>query len=235
MFDGMPAADYYKVRGALCSCILSTDFSRHRTFLDAARAHGKALKAARGGDAPPGPHDVGWECQLLLKCADISNPAKRLPVACSWALRVTDEFYMQVATCPSRAAPSCQARGGAPAAGGRRPREGAARRAQRGAARGAGRRGALARDAGVAQLRPRGQDAGGDPAGVLSPPPPPPPSPVAPTYIPTVHSRGGVRFSDHLVRPFFEACAALYPSTFRPWVRQIRKNRAFFEVPPPSY
>jgi hypothetical protein len=37
-------------------------------------------------------------------------------------------------------------------------------------------------------------------------------------------------FSDHLVRPFFETCAALYPSTFGPWVRQIRKNRAFFEV-----
>jgi len=47
----MPAADYYKVRGALCSCILSTDFSRHRTFLDAARAHGKALKAARAAAA----------------------------------------------------------------------------------------------------------------------------------------------------------------------------------------
>ena len=169
MFDGMPAADYYKVRGALCSCILATDFSRHRAFLDAARAHGKALKAARGGDAPPGLHDVGWECQLLLKCADISNPAKRLPIACSWALRVTDEFYMQVAACPSRAAPSCQARGGAPMARGPKAGGGAARRAQRGAARGAGRRGALARDAGVAQLRPRCQDAGGDPARLLRP------------------------------------------------------------------
>ncbi|KAJ1486439.1 hypothetical protein T484DRAFT_1576213, partial [Baffinella frigidus] len=32
---------------------------------------------------------------VLLKCADISNPAKRLPIACRWALRVTDEFFMQ--------------------------------------------------------------------------------------------------------------------------------------------
>jgi len=34
--------------------------------------------------------------QVLLKCADISNPAKRLPIAGRWALRVTDEFFLQV-------------------------------------------------------------------------------------------------------------------------------------------
>mmetsp|Transcript_63738 Transcript_63738/g.152430 ORF Transcript_63738/g.152430 Transcript_63738/m.152430 type:complete len:542 (+) Transcript_63738:191-1816(+) len=96
VFDGLSTADFYSFRGSVSSSILATQFTRHNEYVQLIKGYIAAMKDHGAGtaEAPP-PLDLKFECQVLLKCADISNPAKRLPIACRWALRVTDEFFMQ--------------------------------------------------------------------------------------------------------------------------------------------
>ena len=37
-----------------------------------------------------------FEMEILIKCADTSNVLKPFPIAKKWAMRVTDEFFLQV-------------------------------------------------------------------------------------------------------------------------------------------
>jgi hypothetical protein len=40
--------------------------------------------------------DKQFEMEILIKCADTSNVLKPFPIAKKWAMRVTDEFFLQV-------------------------------------------------------------------------------------------------------------------------------------------
>jgi len=82
---GISAARYYAFRRAVSGCILATCFADHSDFV----AKMGAL-TEEGGVA-----SKQFEMELLVKAADISNVIKPFPVAARWALRVTDEFFLQ--------------------------------------------------------------------------------------------------------------------------------------------
>ena len=40
--------------------------------------------------------DTGVIKRMLIKCADVSNPARPLPVCKEWANRIAEEYFAQV-------------------------------------------------------------------------------------------------------------------------------------------
>ena len=82
---GISTARYYAFRQAVSGCILATCPANHREFVTKL-----ATLAGEGGAATK-----QFEMELLLRAADISNVIKPFPVAARWALRVTDEFFLQ--------------------------------------------------------------------------------------------------------------------------------------------
>jgi len=34
--------------------------------------------------------------RMLIKCADVSNPSRPLPMAVEWARRIAEEYFLQV-------------------------------------------------------------------------------------------------------------------------------------------
>jgi hypothetical protein len=76
----------WRFRNTVQGCILATDFARHARFLENARW----LEAVGLEERP-----LQLEMELIIKAADISNVVKPFAVARRWALRVTDDFFMQ--------------------------------------------------------------------------------------------------------------------------------------------
>ena len=85
VLQGISAARYYAFREAVSGCILATCPANHSELV----AKLAALTGEGGGARKQ------FEMELLLKAADISNVIKPFPVAARWALRVTDEFFLQ--------------------------------------------------------------------------------------------------------------------------------------------
>jgi len=86
LLEGLSTKTYYDFRNAVSGCILATDFGCHKTF-------STRLTEFLLPNSPPLPTQL--EMELLIKCADISNVLKPFPIARRWALRVTDEFFLQ--------------------------------------------------------------------------------------------------------------------------------------------
>jgi hypothetical protein len=76
--------------GGYKKIILATDITRHKEYL----AHLQEFAARRAED-PAVEMDKQLAMELMVKCADISNVAKPAAVARRWALRITDEFFLQ--------------------------------------------------------------------------------------------------------------------------------------------
>ena len=49
-------------------------------------------------DIPNSPENVAILKQMLIKCADVSNPARPLEICKLWAFRVIEEYFTQVIT-----------------------------------------------------------------------------------------------------------------------------------------
>ena len=85
VLQGISTASYYAFRQAVSGCILATCPANHSEFVAKL-----ATLTGEGGVATK-----QFEMELLLRAADISNVIKPFPVAARWALRVTDEFFLQ--------------------------------------------------------------------------------------------------------------------------------------------
>jgi len=70
------------------SLILATDMARHNEYVVNLKTHAK-------GQGAPGLDPLLY-MELLLKCADISDGLKPFDITKKWALRITDEFFLQV-------------------------------------------------------------------------------------------------------------------------------------------
>jgi len=86
VLQGISTVRYHAFRQAVSGCILATCPADHSEFV----AKLEGLKGGEGGVAAK-----QLEMELLIKAADISNVLKPFPVAARWALRVTDEFFLQ--------------------------------------------------------------------------------------------------------------------------------------------
>jgi len=85
VLQGISTPRYYAFRQSVSGCILATCPANHSEIV-------ARLAAVTGESSDPGKQ---FEMELLLKAADISNVIKPFPVAARWALRVTDEFFLQ--------------------------------------------------------------------------------------------------------------------------------------------
>lgn len=90
ILDGMAPEERTKFRSLFVDCILATDISRHSIYMD------RLSSLTRAG--------VDWKddgqrallAALLVKSADVSNPARPFDIAQMWAEAVQAEFYNQV-------------------------------------------------------------------------------------------------------------------------------------------
>ena len=90
ILEGLSTSQYYQFRSSVSKVILATDITRHAEYL----AHLQEFSARRAED-PELEMDKQLAMELLVKCADISNVVKPAAVARRWALRITDEFFIQ--------------------------------------------------------------------------------------------------------------------------------------------
>lgn len=76
-------------REVIISAVLATDISQHFALL------GQMKSTILSSFNSNKKEDVFLMLKLIIKCADISNPAKHIDIARLWAERVCEEFYSQ--------------------------------------------------------------------------------------------------------------------------------------------
>ena len=89
IFENLDKTSYTTVRKLMINCILATDLSKHMELLNKFQATSGSFQTDNAD------HHL-LLMQLLIKAADISNPAKPFPVARYWADMVQEEFFIQV-------------------------------------------------------------------------------------------------------------------------------------------
>jgi hypothetical protein len=93
-FNDISPKDRKSCRAAIIGCILATDLAAHMEYVNKFKAHFHT--AAEASSAVP---MQGSERQLLMemmiKCADVSNPSRPFKVATAWSSVVVEEFFRQ--------------------------------------------------------------------------------------------------------------------------------------------
>ena len=89
IFKNLDRSTYTSLRKLIVGCILATDLSKHMEF------HNKFQSILDNFQKDNADHRT-LLMQLLIKTADISNPAKPFPIARYWADMVQEEFFIQV-------------------------------------------------------------------------------------------------------------------------------------------
>jgi len=85
LLRGLNTSKYYEFRTMVTRAIMATDMARHAEYVD-------QLEAIGAGTLAP---TKQLETELLIKAADTSNVLKPFDVAKRWAIRITDEFFIQ--------------------------------------------------------------------------------------------------------------------------------------------
>ena len=86
IFENFEKENYKKIRKQMISCVLNTDMSFHKSFLDFMN---KLLNNQNNENYTQNYMD------LIVHTADISNPTKTFSVYYKWAKLVVEEFYQQ--------------------------------------------------------------------------------------------------------------------------------------------
>jgi hypothetical protein len=81
--------DFKQFRDSLIHMVLGTDMGQHFIILGTIRT--SIVKEFH----PEKREDIHTLMRLMLKCADVSNPSKILPLYTEWADRVVSEFFIQ--------------------------------------------------------------------------------------------------------------------------------------------
>ncbi|KAI9342243.1 hypothetical protein BDR26DRAFT_836511 [Obelidium mucronatum] len=94
----LPADKLKTIRGHIVSMVLATDMSNHFEFI-------AKFKIKAGGGGGGGQNGGGLDfddvkdrqltLNIFIKCGDISNAAKSLPVCKKWAYKIMEEFFKQ--------------------------------------------------------------------------------------------------------------------------------------------
>jgi hypothetical protein len=87
--ENMTKDDKRQFRDMVINMILATDIGRHFAILDTVRRG--ILKKFDPNDK----EDLNNYMKLIVKCADVGNPAKRLETSELWSHRVQEEFFAQ--------------------------------------------------------------------------------------------------------------------------------------------
>ncbi|KAJ3143784.1 High affinity cAMP-specific 3',5'-cyclic phosphodiesterase 7A, partial [Irineochytrium annulatum] len=85
-------ADFKTVREAVVEMVLATDLAQHFSLLTMFK---KKVLTAETFDPVGTREDRTLLMQMLMKCADVSNPTKAWPEYNEWILRITEEWFRQ--------------------------------------------------------------------------------------------------------------------------------------------
>jgi hypothetical protein len=81
------------IRDTIIALILATDMGRNFEYLG--KFQTQLIKSDGSRFRPTNPDELRLMLQLMLKCADINNPAKNLNLYAKWVERVMEEFFLQ--------------------------------------------------------------------------------------------------------------------------------------------
>jgi hypothetical protein len=87
--ENMTKDDRRVFRDMVINMILATDIGRHFAILDVVKRG--ILKKFD----PANKEDLSNYMKMVVKCADVGNPAKRLNISQQWSHRVQEEFFLQ--------------------------------------------------------------------------------------------------------------------------------------------
>mmetsp|Transcript_13958 Transcript_13958/g.32370 ORF Transcript_13958/g.32370 Transcript_13958/m.32370 type:complete len:341 (+) Transcript_13958:50-1072(+) len=90
LLSDFASADYTVFRSVVLNNILATDMARHGEYTT------KLKRLTEAGTPLEERHlDSQFAMEVIIKCADTSNVLKPFDIAKKWAMRVTDEFFVQ--------------------------------------------------------------------------------------------------------------------------------------------
>lgn len=115
IFQNLDRDSYKLIRQGIIDLVLATDMSKHFVHLNkfvsvftsslveeemaaVAVADGRdevAVKPVSAKDIPISPENVAILKRMLIKCADVSNPARPLEICKTWAFRIAEEYFSQ--------------------------------------------------------------------------------------------------------------------------------------------
>ncbi|KAJ8605890.1 hypothetical protein CTAYLR_000599 [Chrysophaeum taylorii] len=84
VLEGLPETQFRRVRFVVTSTILATDMAGHSKLMERLTALEHVA-----------PEDAGFMCDVMLHCADVSNPARSWGISKKWSDRVCEEFFKQ--------------------------------------------------------------------------------------------------------------------------------------------
>ncbi|KAI8925161.1 hypothetical protein BC831DRAFT_401545, partial [Entophlyctis helioformis] len=83
---------YRAVRSNVVDMVLATDLAQHFSLLTTFK---KKVITSGAFDPAGSQEDRHSLMQMLMKCADVSNPTKSWPIYQEWITRITEEFFNQ--------------------------------------------------------------------------------------------------------------------------------------------
>lgn len=90
---------YKTVRAGLIDVVLATDMSKHflhvNKFCSQHKMSSEASTTSGGNNGDMGSIDTAVIKRMLIKCADVSNPARPLSLCTVWAERIAEEYFAQ--------------------------------------------------------------------------------------------------------------------------------------------
>jgi hypothetical protein len=90
LLDHLPTDELTKVLTIMNETILATDMARHKEFMTRFES-----MVSSGTACFTNTQDRTLICQMLMKCADISNPCRAWRQSERWSHRIMEEFYRQ--------------------------------------------------------------------------------------------------------------------------------------------
>ncbi|KAL2911343.1 isocitrate dehydrogenase (NAD(+)) idh1 [Polyrhizophydium stewartii] len=90
--EGLDRKTFKQMRSIIVEMVLATDLTQHFSLLTAFK---KKVVTAGTFDPAGSQEDRLTLMQMLMKCADVSNPTKSWPLYKEWVSRITEEFFNQ--------------------------------------------------------------------------------------------------------------------------------------------
>lgn len=113
IFRNLDPITYRSMRTSIVDMVLATDMTQHKlhvtnfrdawkNFTNQVKSVSSAVDANKRTDVNAinsesfrTPENVEYVKRMLIKCADVSNPARPLKLAIKWAERISEEFFRQ--------------------------------------------------------------------------------------------------------------------------------------------
>lgn len=103
IFKGLDRDVYKTVRSSVIDMVLATEMTKHfehlakfvNVFSKPLRDEEDSQLGPELDSAPMTQENIALAKRMLIKCADVSNPARPLPQCVEWAMRIAEEYFQQ--------------------------------------------------------------------------------------------------------------------------------------------